>query len=272
VLKNDYVRSSPEGQTNSKSNGYANGHKAGDAQKQTPETAVVVAASELPNRDLNQSRPEPPLRFIAPSHTGIDILKLLAELEEIVDKSNKVMGVMLRFDEDRFHMTVMKIRANLPEEMKRASKLVTESERMVEETRQTADKFIAEARKSAQQEIERGKAEAARLKDQALAESAKEREARSREASQISAQSKTQAEQAIAEARVQASKLVAESDIVREAELQARETRSRAEADAAATRKGANEYAASVLTGLQQALGKASSEIDRGREVLERRK
>jgi hypothetical protein len=243
-----------------------------------PATAVVLAgAAPQVKEPINKKEPinnlsEQPLRFVAPTHMGIDILKLLAELEEIVDNTSKVMGVMLRFDEDRFHMTLMKIRANLPEEMKRASKLVRDSERMVEETKDTADKLIGEARKSAQQEIDRGKADAARMKEQAFAEIAREREALSREARQISVESKSAAEQAIVDARTQASKLVAESDIVRAADQQAREARQRAEADAAATRNGANEYAASILANLQQTLGKASAEIDRGREVLDRRK
>jgi hypothetical protein len=252
---------------NGHANGHGNGLKADDLHKPAPTTAVVVSTGGEQIKALSDS----PLRFIAPSHTGIDILKLLAELEEIIDKSNKVMGVMLRFDEDRFHMTVMKIRANLPEEMKRASKLMQDSERIVQETKQSSDKFIEDARKGAQLEIERGKAEAARLKEQALAEIAKEREALSREAVRLNSESKTAAEQAIVEARKQASKLVSESDIVRTAESQARETRARADADAAATRKGANEYAASVLAKLQQTLGKVSAEIDRGREVLEKR-
>ncbi len=237
-----------------------------------PATAVVVNSATQQNQEQGSRQSEPPLRFVAPTHVGIDILKLLADLEEIVDKTNKVMGVMVRFDEDKFHMTLMKIRANLPEEMKRASKLVRDSERMVEETKETADRFIAEARKSAQLEIERAKADGSRLRDQAQAEIDKEREALKREAKQISSESRTAAEQAIEEARAEASKLLAESDIARAAELQAKETRSRAEADAAATRRGANEYAASVLSNLQQTLGKASTEIDRGREVLDRRR
>lgn len=251
MLKNDYGKSSP--------NGHSNPHKPAELPTVASDTAVVTVSAQEP------------MRFVAPTHGGIDILKLLTDLEHIVDRSPKVMGAMLRFDEDKFHMTVMKIRANLPEEMKRASKLVRDSERIVEETKETSDKIITDTRYSAQQELERAKSEAARLKEQALAEIVKEREALDREAKQMSKESKLAADQTIAEARQQASKLVADSEIIRAAEAIARDIRSRSEADAAAIRKGANDYAAGVLNNLQQALGKAATEVERGREVLDKR-
>ena len=77
-------------------------------------------------------------RFVAPTHGGVDILKLLTELEDLVENTRKVpVRRLIGFDEDKFHMTIMKIRANLPEEMKRASKLARDQERIVEETRRT---------------------------------------------------------------------------------------------------------------------------------------
>lgn len=271
MLKNDYAKNSP--------NGHTNGHDPAALPKTTPARAVVnsPAASTGVAKEAEQEKPvreqpDQPLRFVAPTHSGVDILKLLTELDEIVDNSHKIMGAMLRFDEDRFHMTVMKIRANLPEEMKRASKLVRDSERMIEETKETSENIITEARKGAQKEIDQGKSESQRMKELAMAEIVKEREALDREARHVSSESKLAADRTIAEARVQASQLVSDSEIVRNAEAAARDIRARAEAEAAATRKGANEYAAAILTNLQQTLGKAASEIDRGREVLERRK
>ena len=111
----------------------------------SPASAVVQATDDAP-------------RFVAPTHGGVDILKLLTELEDLIENTPKKMGMMFRFDEDKFHMTVMKIRANLPEEMKRASKLARDSERIVEESREHADHIVEEARKNAMSEFERGKA------------------------------------------------------------------------------------------------------------------
>src|SRR5215472_12156313 len=108
-----------------------------------------------------KTAPDTP-RFVAPTHEGVDILKLLSELEDLVENTpHGPFGTLFRFNEDAFHMTIMKIRANLPEEMKRASKLARESERIVEESRENAERVVEDARKSALSEFERGKAEAA---------------------------------------------------------------------------------------------------------------
>src|SRR5207244_2990005 len=110
------------------------------------ERAVVKTADDTP-------------RFVAPTHGGVDILKLLTELEDLVENTRRgPMGMLFRFPEDQFHMTVMKIRANLPEEMKRASKLARDSERIVEESREHAGHIVEDARQAALKHLEGGKA------------------------------------------------------------------------------------------------------------------
>lgn len=211
-----------------------------------------------------------PLRFVAPTHGGVDILKLLTELEDLIENTPKMMGALLRFDEDKFHMTVMKIRANLPEEMKRASKLARDTERIVEETRENAERIIADARQAAQQDFERSKTEAARLREQAQAEIVHEREALEREAQHQQQEMQRTAEQMLTEARSQAAQITADSEIVRMAEAMAQDLKARAEAEATAVRKGADDYARDVLANLEGVLGNAVTQIQRGRDMLER--
>ena len=91
-------------------------------RKPEPNGAVADNDTNTKKPAANGSNADTP-RFVAPTHGGVDILKLLTELEDLIENTPKKMGMMFRFDEDKFHMTVMKIRANLPEEMKRASKL-----------------------------------------------------------------------------------------------------------------------------------------------------
>ena len=232
-------------------------------------------------------------RFVAPTHGGVDILKLLTELEDQVEGTRKgPFGSMIGFDEDKFHMTIMKIRANLPEEMKRASKLAREAERIVEETRTDSERIKEDARRMALQDVERGKKEAAAEREQArmdaeqhLADAKSEasrlhgdangaldraREAAEREARQILDEAQTHGREIIAEARAQAAQLVEDNEIVQQAQIVAQDAQMRAQAEAQAVRRGADEYARDVLTNLENVLGKATMQIQRGRETLDR--
>jgi hypothetical protein len=238
-----------------------------------------------------KGRDEAP-RFVAPTHGGVDILKLLTELEDlVVNTRHGPMGMLFGFPEDQFHMTVMKIRANLPEEMKRASKLAREQERIVEETRQDAERIKEEARRMAMADFERSKAEVMQLREQTQAEAerlrnasseetVRAREAAAREAQQIVEEARAQGEQLVAEARTRAAALVDDSDIVQQAQVMAQDLQGRAEAEAialrqgaaaeaVAVRRGADEYARDVLANLEAILGKAAAQVQRGRELLE---
>ena len=222
-----------------------------------PATALVTATEDAP-------------RFVAPTHGGVDILKLLTELEDLIENTPKKMGMMFRFDEDKFHMTVMKIRANLPEEMKRASKLARDSERIVEESREHADHIVEEARKTALSEFERGKSEIAKTREQVENERKKIRDAAERETRQTLEEARTAAGQILMEAQQQAARLVAEDAIMQTAELEAQTLAQNAAQEAAGIRRGADDYARDVLGNLEAVLGKATAQVQRGREMLEK--
>src|SRR5581483_1921946 len=160
---------------------------------------------------------EPP-RFVAPTHSGVDILKLLSELEDLVENTPKRMGVMFRFDDEKFHYLIMKIRANLPEEMKRASKLARDSERIVEEARENAERILAEAREAALAQFEGAKEEAVQLRETVQNEARRAREAAAREAEKIQEVARQKGEEILAAARAEAAQLVSDSEIVQQAQ------------------------------------------------------
>jgi len=220
-----------------------------------------------PSNDPNAEQ----MRFVAPTHGGVDILKLLTELEDIVENSPKRLGLMFGFDEDKFHMTIMKIRANLPEEMKRASKLARETERIVEESQQNVERLVNDARQAARAEIERGKTEAQRLREEAQAEAANLLQNVQTQSSQAQQQVQEAQQQALADAQSQVEQIASDSEIVRLAEAKAEDILARAAEAAYATQQGADDYARDVLAHLEQVLGGTISQIQRGRAMLEGR-
>jgi len=252
-----------------------------DKKSQNPETHPGNTADNDNNEHTSGKNGEP-LRFVAPTHGGVDILKLLTELEDLVENTKHgPFGILLGFNEDAFHMTIMKIRANLPEEMKRASKLARDSERIVEETRANAEKLLTEARQSVNVDYERAQVEATRLREATLketariqetveAELARKRKAAEEEAERIVAEARQEGEAELADARLRAEQLVEDSEIVQMAQALAQDIRTRAEEEATATRQGGDAYAHDVLERLEHILDGAVTQIQHGRELLER--
>lgn len=168
----------------------------------------------------------------------VDVYGILNELLELPDKALRLpMNTLVGFNHERFGHLVLKIRANLPEDMKRARKLTRDSE-----------KIVGAARDSAKAEMDRARADA----DRAIAEG------------------KEQAERIIRDAREEAARLVEQSEICRMAEAQARETRHNAEIEASDIRQGADDYARDVLMNIEGVMEKAIGTIRRGREALDR--
>jgi membrane protein involved in colicin uptake len=235
-----------------------------------------------------------PPRFVPPSGGAVDILRLLTDLEDQVESTSRgPFGTLFRFDEDRFHMTVMKIRANLPDDLKRASRLARETELMSQEAREQMERAVSDGKQAARSELERARAEAAQLRERAQAEvialqrGAEEtavavRDAADQDALRLQQQTEAEAERMIEEARrtgfsmldaaqAQAAKAVAESEISRQAESRAREILESAQQQANAVRHGADDYARDVLAKLEAVVGKALGQIEQGRSVLDKR-
>lgn len=247
----------------------ADGHGAdNDIPGDLLQTAVVRTPNDSP-------------RFVAPTHSGVDILKQLSELEDLVENTPKRLGIMLRFDDEKFHYLIMKIRANLPEEMKKASKLARDMERIQEETRGNAERMLGEARDAALSQLESSKVEASRLRDEARAEMSKARAAAAEEAEKIRESARLEVESIIAGAhaqaaqitnlaQAQAAQLVSDNEIVLQAQAQANDILDRADQESMGVRQGADDYARDVLTNLENTLGRAVVQIQRGRDMLNR--
>lgn len=189
-----------------------------------------------------------PQRFVAPTHGGVDVLQLLAELEEVATSARKIFGsVYYGFDEEKHHTTLMKIRANLPIQLKQASKIMRESEQKAEETS-----------KLATTEMERTRAEATLLKQNT-----------EKSAQTLVRRAEEDAEAILSAARERAASMVSDMEILQRAQIEAQEVIQRAHAEAQSVQQGANDYAYEVLTNLEGTLGKAMTVVGNGRAALE---
>ncbi len=186
--------------------------------------------------------------YVTPTHGGVDVLQLLNELEELGGNARKIFGsVYYGFDEEKHRDTLMKIRANLPVQIKQASKTLQESKLKAEETK-----------KLATTDLESARSEASRLKQDAdkRAETALRR-------------AEEDAESILASARERAALMVSDTEIIQRAQIEAQEILQRAHAEAQSVQQGASDYAYEVLSNLEGALGKAMTVVGNGRAALE---
>lgn len=178
--------------------------------------------------------------------TAIDTYKVLDQLEALVEDSKKFMG-FVRLDEDEFFMLVSKLRASLPEDVRRAGKITQNSDKIMEAAQSEAEMAIDSAHGDAQKLI---------------------------------AEAHSEAEQVLTEAKAQSEALVQQSEIQRIASAQAREIVSQAEQEADDIRAGADDYAREILVTLEaqvtDAMGQVQGRVDgvlntirRGRQKLE---
>lgn len=180
-----------------------------------------------------------------------DIYKLLSELEELPDRAKHLPffpRILLGFDLEQYFYLVLKVRANLPEDVKKARSVTRDSERIV-----------VEARDVANQHLESGREEAQRIRDEARVTAESTLESAREEARKI-----------VDYARAQAAQLVERTEIHQMATAQSHDLIRRAETEASEIRKGADDYARDVLANLEGTLGKAITTIQRGRDTLDR--
>ena len=266
MLNNAYDKKSPLETRNG--NHADKNSKPLDLNGTAPEQAVIKTLDDAP-------------RFVAPTHNSVDILKLLTELENIVEGSRRVGPIMIRFDQERFDMTIMKIRANLPEELKKASKLAKDAESILEQAKDQAQKVVDGARDAAQKQIENSRLEIAAQRESAQKELAqlndtlsqekdKSRTVAQQQSTEIVTKSQSEAMQIIAQANAEAKRLVSDNMIVQEAQVEAEDLRLRAQSEADAIKRGADDYAKDVLLRLEDVMNKTVSQIQRGREMLDR--
>ena len=188
----------------------------------------------------------------------MDTLKIITALEDMFEAAPKFLG-FVKMDEDRYFQLVGKLRASLPEDMRRAGELANDTDRIREQAHDEAARRREEAKMEAETMLAAARSEAERLQETAQAD----------------------ARRAIDEAKGVSQSLTDQSEIARIATAQAREIIAQAESEAQAIRAGADGYANDVLLGLenqiQQTMGQVEmhasallSTIQKGRQQLEK--
>lgn len=98
----------------------------------------------------------------------IEILQLLKQLEQLVENTRYISLLKLTYglDHDEFFVLVNRIRASLPEDVKRASSVTRERDRILETAREEANHIVEKSRAEAGRILEEARLQAQRLVDQ----------------------------------------------------------------------------------------------------------
>ena len=212
----------------------------------------------------------------------MDIIKLLNELDRMIDEQKTVMSMTWNFHPEDYLDITNKIRASLPEDVKKASRVTAESDKIVDGARVTAeqtledatieaDEIIREARINAERHLRETEAEANKmnLTAETLAKKTVE-EARLRAEKMLGDAHQT-SEKKVTDALHQAESMLSQSELVRLATAQAREIVAAAEQDSSSLRLGADQYAHGVMADLEKQVGELMATIQRGRMKLDGR-
>ena len=103
--------------------------------------------------------------FIGDRTSEVDVLKMLDKLEELVEGAVHLFNKAWFVDLEEFFVLTNRIRASLPEEVKRASRVAVDSDKIVGAAREEASLMAGQAREEAARIIEAAGQEAARLVD-----------------------------------------------------------------------------------------------------------
>lgn len=98
----------------------------------------------------------------------IEILQLLKQLEELVENTRYIALLKLTYglNHDEFFVLVNRIRASLPEDVKRASNLTRERDRIIDTARDDANRILEDSKVEAARVLEDARLQAQRLVDQ----------------------------------------------------------------------------------------------------------
>lgn len=170
---------------------------------------------------------------------NIDVLRLLENLNGLAEKPRSFMGLTVGFNKEEFQIQIDRIKGSLPRDVKEASSLLRETERVMENADDQASRVLDQAKREAAQTIEESLQQAGRTLEQA---------------------------------RLQQEQMVSESEVLKLSKAQAEEVRRSAENDAAALRREADRFAYETLDNLEAVVGKVMSTVERGRSELDRPK
>ena len=164
----------------------------------------------------------------------MDVLRLLSDLEEMIETPRSVMGY-IRLNRDDVGMQIAKVRASLPQEVKAAATTVRESERILEQATESAATVVQNSQREAEVILATAREEAKRILDQA---------------------------------RLLQEQMIADHEILKLSKAQSEVIRNQADEDATILRRGAESYAYDVLTQLEGVVGKAMTTISKGKQDL----
>ena len=201
----------------------------------------------------------------------MDIIKLLNELERLIEGQKTFVGMTIDFHPDDYLDITNKIRASLPEEVKRASRLTAESDKIVDGARETAEQTLEDATMEADEIVRESRINAERMLREAEAQTNKMTLSAEATAKQTVEDSRQRAEKMLADSHQQSEMMVSQSEVVRLATAQAREIVAAAEYETQSLRHGADEYAHCVMTDLEKQVGELMATIQRGRVKLDQR-
>lgn len=212
----------------------------------------------------------------------IDILKLIDQLESLVEECHQFINFTVGFDREEFLELTSKIRASLPDEVRKACRVTAESERIVGGAREAAEATVNDAQVEAQRLIQNAQAQAEKM----LREAEQRAQGRVQESDGYAqkviseaharvedalTEGHQQAERLIAEARQQASQMINDSEVMRLATAQAKEIIASADRDGRELRRGSEEYAREELMRLDKLLRESLTVVERGKVKLDQR-
>ena len=170
---------------------------------------------------------------------NIDVLRLLDNLSNLAEKPRSFIGLTLGYNRQEFQIQIDRIKGSLPRDVKDASNLLRETERVMEAADDEANRIIDQGRREAAKSIEEASQEAARI---------------------------------LEHARITQIQMVSEAEVLKLAKAQAEELRRSAENDAAQLRREADRFAYDTLDNLEAVVSKVMSTVERGRAELDRPK
>lgn len=104
--------------------------------------------------------------FLSGRSSQEDILKLLDGLEELAENTYSFFGRAWGVNLEEFHMLTNKIRASLPDEVRRASRVANDSDKIVSAAKEEAQLVIEQAKEEAACVVSEARAMAEKLIDQ----------------------------------------------------------------------------------------------------------
>jgi len=97
--------------------------------------------------------------------SAIDVPKLIDRLEDLVENSRHFFNKAWGIDLEEFYILTNKIKATLPDDVRKATRLTKDSQRIVDEAQMEAQQILERTKKECDRILSDAKTEGERLKD-----------------------------------------------------------------------------------------------------------